>query len=154
MESIAPDLLLDYFGGVRVIVMVDHCMDSEVRMLHRRVQSAKLPRLLFTVIGLSLLGIACQNPLQAPPTFQDKFNKIELTSNETSGMTLTEVREIFGVPGESLPLTPREQAFFKRIDPKIRLNQLSRYEWAERQASIIVLFYFGFASIKTFTTSR
>ena len=122
-------------------------------MFHRRVQSAKLPRLLLTVIGLSLLGIACQNPLQAPPTFQDKFNKIELTSNETRGMTLFQVREILGGPGTFLKLSKAEEAFFKSINPNIRLSQLSRYRWAERPATIIVLFYFGFASVKTFTTS-
>ena len=125
-------------------------------MLHRRVQSAALPRLLLTVIGLSLLGIACQNPLQAPPTFQDKFNKIELTSSETRtrGMTRIEVSEILGGPGKSLPLSPAEQAVFKKINPRIKLNELSRYEWVERPAVVTVLFYFGFASIKTFTTSR
>ena len=122
-------------------------------MLHRRVQSAALPRLLLTVIGLSLLGIACQNPLQAPPTFQDKFNKIELTSNETRGMTLFQVREILGGPGEYLKLSPSDKAFFKSINPNIRLEQLLRYRWTERPAAIIVLFYFGFASVKTFTTS-
>lgn len=125
-------------------------------MLHRRVRSAKLPRLSLTVIGLSLLGIACQNPLQAPPTFQDKFNKIELTSSETRtrGMTHTEVSEILGGPGESIPLSPAEQVIFKKINPRIRLDQLSRYEWVERPATITVLFYFGFASIKSFVTSR
>lgn len=79
-------------------------------MLHRRVQSAKLARLLLTVIGLSLLGIACQNPLQAPSTFQDKFNKIELTSNETNGMTIAQVRELLGGPGKRLTISPAEKA--------------------------------------------
>lgn len=132
-------------------------------MLHRRVQSAKLPRLLFTVIGLSLLGIACQNPLQAPPTFQDKFNKIELASNETSGMTRTEVSEILGGPGKNIPYTRAEKLELIRTSrgvlDSVNILQLSRYEWVERQARIIVaritvVFFEGKAIVKIFSTSR
>ena len=127
-------------------------------MLHRRVQSAKLPRLLLTVIGLSLLGIACQNPLQAPPTFQDKFNKIELASNETNGMTVSQVREIFGGPGRIIPYLPAEKLSIIN-DPRntffnsVNIEFLSRYRWAERPAAITVVFFRGNAIIKTFTTS-
>ena len=128
-------------------------------MLHRRVQSAALPRLLLTVIGLSLFGIACQNPLQAP-TFQDKFNKIELTSNETRGMTLFQVREILGGRGKNIPYTAAEKLAIIR-NPNNRfftsdnIRRLSRYEWAERRASwITVVFFEGNAIMKIFTTSR
>ena len=140
------------------MVIMHHCMDSEVRMLHRRVQSAALPRLLLTVIGLSLLGIACQNPLQAPPTFQDKFNKIELTSNETNGMTLFQVREILGGPGRTIPYLAAEKHAIIN-DPRntffnsVNIEQLSRYRWAERPATITVVFFRGNALVKTFTTS-
>ena len=140
------------------MIMIDHCIDSEVRMLHRRVQSAALPRLLLTVIGLSLLGIACQNPLQAPPTFQDQFNKIELASNETSGMTLTEVREILGGPGRNIPYSTAEKLELIRtsrgVFTPVNILQLSRYRWVERPAIVTVVFFGGNAIVKIFSTSR
>lgn len=124
-------------------------------MIHHRVQSAGSARLFLTVIGLALLGIACQNPLQSPPTFQDKFNQIRLTSNETRtlGMTLTEVREVIGGQGTELPYSVAEKAALLSINPRIRVDRLSRYEWIESPDTITVVFYFGAASIKSFTTS-
>lgn len=145
------------------MVIVDHCMDSEVRMLHRRVPSAALPRLLLTVIGLSLLGIACQNPLQSPPTFQDKFNQIRLESNETSGMTLTEVREILDGRGRNIPYTEAEKLELIRTSRglfnSVNILRLSRHQWVRRQGRIIVaritvVFFDGNAIFKIFSTSR
>ena len=127
-------------------------------MFHHRVYSAKLPWLSLMVIGLSLLGIGCDNPIQAPPTFQDKFNKIEVRSNETSGMTLNQVRETIGRLGEPFPLSAAEKltilnepsnTFFDNSN----IGRLSRYRWQEFPEIIIVFFFDGNAVIKAFLES-
>ena len=127
-------------------------------MLHHRVHSAKLPWLSLMVIGLSLLGIGCDNPLHAPSTFQDKFNRIKVRSNETSGMTLNQVRETIGRLGEPSPLSEAEKlamlsdpsnTFFDNSN----IGRLSRYRWQEFPEIIIVFFFDGNAVIKAFLES-
>ena len=76
------------FQGPECSVLMPEYRASGSRGLADVVGGEEQARLFLTVIGLALFGIACQNPVQSPPTFQDKFNQIRLESNETSGMTL------------------------------------------------------------------
>ena len=121
-------------------------------MVHHRVQFTRQARLFLTVIGLAWFGIACQNPLQSPPTFQDKFNQIRVDSNEPSGMTLTEVRKIIGGQGTEFRISPTDKARLTKINPDIRTDRLSRYQWQESRFAIIVIFYFDTAIAKLFST--